>query len=65
MPRQALKLLAETKVKVKGVAGQGPMVQKQMVAAATAYKEWAKAEKDAAFVAAIDVTFDPTPLDAG
>jgi len=62
---EALKNLAETKVTVKGVAGQGAMVQKQMAPAIAAYKKWAETEKDAAFVAAIDITFDSTPLAAG
>jgi len=62
---EALKQLAEPKVQVQGVAGQGALVTKMMTPAVTQFKEWAKAEKGDAFVATIDVTFDATPLAAG
>jgi len=65
LPLQALKQLAEPKVQVQGVAGQGALVTKMMTPAVTQFKEWAKAEKGDAFVATIDVTFDATPLAAG
>lgn len=62
---EALKTLEETKVTVKGVTGQGALVQKQLAAASAKYKEWATKEKGADFAAQIDVTFDAEPLSAG
>lgn len=62
---EALTTLAETKVTVKGVASQGSVTQKALTPAVAKYKDWAKANQDAAFVAAIEITFDPTPLASG
>ena len=62
---QALTTLAETKVSVRGVAQQGGAVQKAMTPAVAKYKDWAGKNRDAAFVADIEVTFDPTPLAEG
>lgn len=62
---EALTTLAETKVSVRGVAQQGGVVQKALTPAVAKYKDWAGKNRDAAFVAAIEVTFDPTPLAEG
>jgi len=62
---EALVTLADTKVSVKGVKGQGAATQKALVPATNQYKEWATKNKDAAFVSAIDIAFDSTPLDSG
>ena len=62
---ESLCTLAESTVSVKGVAGQGAIVQKCLPKATENFKAWAKKEKDDAFVAAISVSFDPTPLNAG
>lgn len=62
---EALVTLADTKVTVKGVQGQGSATQKALIPATNKYKEWATKNKDAAFVSAIDITFDPTPLTSG
>ena len=50
---------------VKGVAGQGALMQKAIPQATAKYKDWASKEKGAAFAAAIEVTYDATPLSAG
>merc|ERR1711892_694901 len=50
---EALTLLAETKVTVKGVASQGSVTQKALTPAVAKYKDWASKNQDAAFVAAI------------
>jgi len=62
---EALTTLAETKVTVRGVAQQGGAVQKALTPAVAKYKDWAGKNRDAAFVADIEVTFDPTPLAEG
>lgn len=62
---EALVTLADTKVSVKGVQGQASATQKALTPAINKYKEWATKNKDAAFVSAIDITFDPTPLTSG
>merc|ERR1712032_1252704 len=62
---EALKQLAEPKVSVQGVAGQGALVQKMLAPATTKFKEWAKSAKGDAFVSTIDITFDATPLAQG
>merc|ERR1712087_562282 len=62
---EALKGVADPKASVKGVAGQGGMVQKCIPAATAKFKEWAAKEHGAAFASKIEVTFDPTPLEAG
>jgi len=62
---EALTTLAETKVTVRGVAQQGGVVQKALTPAVAKYKDWAGKNRDAAFVADIVVSFDPTPLAEG
>ena len=62
---QALISLAETKVTVKGVQGQSAVVQKCLTPATAKYKDWASKNKDAAFVSAIDISFDSAPLPVG
>mmetsp|Transcript_41064 Transcript_41064/g.90085 ORF Transcript_41064/g.90085 Transcript_41064/m.90085 type:complete len:221 (+) Transcript_41064:41-703(+) len=62
---EALVQLAEPKVTVKGVSGQGSMVQKALPGAVAKFKDWASKTHGASFVSAIDVSFDSVPLDAG
>jgi len=62
---EALKAVCEAKVSVKGVSGQGGLLQKALPSAQAKYKEWASKEVGAAFAASIEVTYDPTPLAAG
>jgi|EP00908_Phaeocystis_cordata_P002505 V-type H+-transporting ATPase subunit E len=62
---EALISLAETKVTVKGVQGQSAVVQKCLTPATAKYKDWASKNKDAAFVSAIDISFDSAPLPVG
>lgn len=61
---EALTQLAEAKVSVKGVKGQGDLVKSALPGAIAKYKASSK-DKGAAFVASIDVSFDPTPLENG
>ena len=62
---EGLITIAEPKVTVKGVAGQGSIASKAVNAAATKYKDWASKNKDAAFASSIEVIWDSTPLSAG
>lgn len=50
---------------VRGVQGQGALVQKQLPSATAKYKEWATKAKGADFAATVEVSFDPEPLSAG
>lgn len=62
---EGLQGVADPKATIKGVAGQGAIVQKCLPAATAKFKEWATKEHGAAFVSKIEVTFDPTPLEHG
>jgi V-type H+-transporting ATPase subunit E len=62
---EGLIALAEPKVTVKGVAGQGSVGSKAASAAAIKYKDWATKNKSAAYASGIEVTWDPTPLTGG
>jgi len=62
---EALIQVAEPKMQVKGVSGQGAVTQKALAAALPKFKEWAQKNRDAAFVAAVEVTFDPASLSGG
>lgn len=62
---EALKAVAETKVSVKGVAGQGALLQKAIPTASAKYKDYATKELGASFAASIEVSYDPTPLESG
>lgn len=62
---EALIQVAEPKMQVKGVTGQGPATQKAVASATPKYKEWASKNRDADFCAAVDVTFDATGLTGG
>ena len=62
---EALIQLADQKVVVKGVQGQSAVVQKCLTPATAKYKDWASKNKDAAFVSAIDISFDSAPLPVG
>jgi len=62
---EALIQLSDPKVSVKGVPSQGKATQSALNASVDKFKDWAKNNKDAAFVSSIDITFDPTPLSSG